>query len=107
MPPVNTSSPRYLDELLKGAYRVSSAKAQRYSDLPRSLHRWKWPILLSFLGFYLLRYLGRFDFSPVALLAKDDLELSHLEIGLGTVPLLWGLWLGALPDGRLAEVYGP
>ena len=92
--------------LLKGANRVSSAKAQRYSDLPRSYHRWKWRILLSFSGFYLFLYLGRFNFWPVAPLVKEDLGLNHLEIGLVTALLLWGFALGDLLHGRLAEIYG-
>ena len=73
---------------------MSSAKAQRYSDLPHSYHRWKWRILLSFSGFYLFLYLGRFNFWPVAPLVKEDLGLSHVEIGLVTALLLWGFGLG-------------
>ena len=92
--------------LLKGAHRVSSAKAQRYSDLPLSYHRWKWRIRLSFSGFYFFFCLGRFNFWPVAPLVEEDLELSHLEIGLVTVLLLWGIRLGALLHGRLRVFYG-
>jgi len=29
---------------------VSSARAERYSDLPRSYHRWKWRVLLDIAG---------------------------------------------------------
>ncbi|PKB78420.1 MAG: hypothetical protein BZY88_18435 [SAR202 cluster bacterium Io17-Chloro-G9] len=85
---------------------MSSAKAQRYSDLPRSYHRWKWRILLTFAGFYLFLYLGRFNFWPVAPLVREDLQLSHLEIGLINALLLWGFGLGDLVHGRLGEAYG-
>ena len=85
---------------------MSSAKAQRYADLPRSYHRWKWRVLLSFSGFYLFLYLGRFNFWPVAPLVKEDLQLSNLEIGLVTALLLWGFGLGDLVHGRLGEAYG-
>ena len=85
---------------------MSSAEAQRYSDLPRSYHRWKWRILLSFCGFYLFLYLGRFNFWPVAPLVQEDLALSHIEIGIINALLLWGFGLGDLVHGRLAEAYG-
>ena len=62
--------------------------------------------MLSFSGFYLFLYLGRFNFWPVAPLVKEDLDLSHVEIGLVTALLLWGFGLGDLIHGRLAEVYG-
>ncbi|MCI0797155.1 MAG: MFS transporter [Chloroflexi bacterium] len=85
---------------------MSSAEAQPYSDLPRSYHRWKWRILLSFCGFYLFLYLGRFNFWPVAPLVQEDLALSHIEIGIINALLLWGFGLGDLVHGRLAEAYG-
>ena len=85
---------------------MNGAEAQRYSDLPRSYHRWKWRILLSFCGFYLFLYLGRFNFWPLAPLVKEDLGLSHVEIGLINAFLMWGFGLGDLVHGRLAEVYG-
>ncbi len=85
---------------------MSTLDAQRYADLPRSYHRWKWRILLSFSGFYLFLYLGRFNFWPVAPLVKEDLGLTHVEIGLINALLLWGFGLGDLVHGRLAEAYG-
>jgi OPA family glycerol-3-phosphate transporter-like MFS transporter len=80
--------------------------AQRYSDLPREYHRWKWRVLLAFAFFYLFLYLGRFNFWPVAPLVKEELSLSHVEIGLINALLLWGFGLGDLVHGRLAETYG-
>ena len=85
---------------------MSGAEASRYADLPRSYHIFKWRVLLAFSGFYLFLYLGRFNFWPVAPLVKDDLGLSHFEIGLVNALLLWGFGLGDLVHGRLSEAYG-
>ena len=85
---------------------MSGVRALPYSELPRTYHRWKWRILLSFCGFYLFLYLGRFNFWPVAPLVQEDLALTHLEIGLINAMLLWGFGLGDLVHGRLAETYG-
>ena len=82
---------------------MSTLEAQRYVDLPKSFHRWKWRVLLVFAGFYVFLYLGRFNFWPVAPLVKGDLELSHIEIGIINALLLWGFGLGDLFHGRLAE----
>lgn len=97
------SSSSLIPESSSGKCRLT---AQRYSDLPQSYHRWKWRVLLAFAGFYLFLYLGRFNFWPVAPLAKEDLGLSHVEIGLITALLMWGFGLGDLVHGRLAESYG-
>ena len=88
---------------------MSSAKAERYSDLPRSYHLWKWRVLLAFAGFYLFLYLGRFNFWPVAPLVKDPIDglgISNVEVGIVNAMLLWGFGLGDLVHGRLAEAYG-
>ncbi len=85
---------------------MSGGEASRYADLPRSYHIFKWRVLLAFAGFYLFLYLGRFNFWPVAPLVKDDLGLSHFEIGLVNALLLWGFGLGDLVHGRLSEAYG-
>ena len=79
---------------------------QLYSDLPLSYHRWKWRVVLAFGAFYLFVYLGRFNFWPLAPLVKEELALSHIEIGLINAMLLWGFGLGDLVHGRLAESYG-
>ncbi len=81
-------------------------RAVSYHDLPPVYHRWKWRVLLSFAGFYLFLYLGRFNFWPTAPLVKDELDLSHLEVALITAMLLWGFGLGDLVHGRLSEAYG-
>lgn len=85
---------------------MNSAQAENYADLPRSYHIFKWRVLLAFAGFYLFLYLGRFNFWPVAPLVKEDLGLTHFEIGLINAMLLWGFGLGDLVHGRLSEAYG-
>ena len=88
---------------------MSSVQAQRYDDLPRSFHLWKWRVLLAFAFFYLFLYLGRFNFWPVAPLLKDPINglgLSNIEVGIINAMLLWGFGLGDLVHGRLAEIYG-
>ena len=67
---------------------MSGSEARPYADLPRSYHIFKWRVLLAFAGFYLFLYLGRFNFWPVAPLVKEDLGLSHFEIGLVNALLL-------------------
>ena len=85
---------------------MSDVRALPYSELPPRYHRWKWRVLLSFCGFYLFLYLGRFNFWPISPLVQEDLVLTHLEIGLINALLLWGFGLGDLVHGRLAEAYG-
>ncbi len=81
-----------------------------YGDSPdggqQSYVRWKWRGLLAFAFFYLFVYLGRFNFWPVSPLVKDELALTHVEIGMINALLLWGFGLGDLVHGRLAEAYG-
>ncbi|HIN05386.1 MAG TPA: MFS transporter [Dehalococcoidia bacterium] len=89
--------------------RLSSVKAQLYSELPKSFHQWKWRVLLAFSFFYLFLYLGRFNFWPIAPLVKDPIDglgLSNIEVGIINAMLLWGFGLGDLIHGRLAENYG-
>ncbi|PKB83061.1 MAG: hypothetical protein BZY88_03060 [SAR202 cluster bacterium Io17-Chloro-G9] len=88
------------------AGRGSPPSPQPYDALPAAYHFWKWRILVAFCAFYLFVYLGRFGFWPVAPLVKDDLSLSHIEIGIINALLLWGFGLGDLVHGRLAETYG-
>ena len=81
-------------------------RALPYSQLPPRYHRWKWQVLLAFAGFYLFLYMGRFNFWPAAPLVKEELNFSHVEIGLITALLLWGFGLGDLVHGRLSEADG-
>lgn len=77
-----------------------------YAHLPPSFHRLKWRVLLSFAGFYLFLYMGRFNLWPVAPLVKQDLHIDHRTLGWINALLLWGFMIGDLVHGRLAERYG-
>ncbi len=85
---------------------MTSADAVRYADLPSAYHTFKWRVLLSFCGFYLFIYLGRFNLSPVAHLVKEDLMLTNVEMGIVGALLFWGFGLGDLVHGRLSETFG-
>ena len=77
-----------------------------YDELPARFHRWRWQVLIAFCVFYLFVYTGRFNFWPASPLIKEDLALSHIEIGIINAMLLWGFMLGDLVHGRMAEAYG-
>lgn len=77
-----------------------------YSQLPPAYHYWKWRVLLSFVGFYLFLYLGRFNMWPLAPLVKQDLQIDHHTIGWINALMLWGFMVGDLVHGRLADRYG-
>ena len=77
-----------------------------YDELPTGYHRWKWQVLVAFCVFYFFVYTGRFNFWPTSPLIKEDLLLTHIEIGVINAMLLWGFMLGDLVHGRLAEAYG-
>ena len=85
---------------------MSTPEAKHYADILRSYNIFKWRVLLAFAGFYLFLYMGRFNFWPVAPLVKEDLGLTHFEIGLINAMLLWGFGVGDLVHGRLSEAYG-
>lgn len=72
----------------------------------KSYSFWKWKILIIFSIFYMTNYLGRFNFWPMAPLIREDLALSHLQIGLLNASVLWGFCMGDLVHGSLSEKYG-
>ena len=76
------------------------------SDLASDYDRWKLRALFAFTGFYLFVYMGRFSLWPAAPIIREDLDLSHVEIGVINAVLLWGFGAGDLVHGRLAEAYG-
>ena len=77
-----------------------------YSQLPPAYHRWKWQVLLAYMGFYLFIYMGRFNLWPTAPLVKHDLHIDHQTIGWINALLLWGFMVGDIVHGRLGEMYG-
>ena len=85
---------------------MATTSSKLPGTLPSDYQRWKWQVLLSFSGFYLFLYLSRFNFWPLEPIIKQDLHLTHLEIGLINALLLWGFGIGDLIHGRLAEAYG-
>lgn len=84
----------------------STPRTVPYAHLPALYHRWKWRVLLSYAGFYLFLYMGRFNLWPVAPLVKHDLHIDHQTIGWINALLLWGFMLGDLVHGRLGEMFG-
>ncbi len=77
-----------------------------FDQLPARYHRWRWQVLIAFCVFYLFVYTGRFNFWPTSPLIKEDLALTHIEIGIINAMLLWGFMFGDLVHGRMAEAYG-
>ena len=77
-----------------------------FDQLPAQYHRWRWQVLIAFCVFYLFVYTGRFNFWPTSPLIKEDLALTHIEIGVINAMLLWGFMFGDLVHGRMAEAYG-
>lgn len=84
----------------------STPQSLPYDQLPRRYHQWKWRVLLAYVGFYLVVYMGRFNLWPTAPLVKQDFGIDHQTIGLINALLLWGFMVGDLVHGRLGEVYG-
>ena len=99
----NKPSPTATDAASRAVYADGPLP---YGELPTSYHRWKWQVLVAFCVFYFFVYTGRFNFWPTSPLIKEDLLLTHIEIGVINAMLLWGFMLGDLVHGRLAEAYG-
>ena len=99
----NKPSPTATDAASRAVYADGPLP---YDELPTSYHRWKWQVLVAFCVFYFFVYTGRFNFWPTSPLIKEDLLLTHIEIGVINAMLLWGFMLGDLVHGRLAEAYG-
>ena len=68
--------------------------------------RWRHRILFSYAAFYLFVYMGRFNHWPAGPVIREELDFSHIEIGIINACLLWGFALGDFSHGRLAESYG-
>lgn len=50
--------------------------------------------------------MGRFNHWPAGPVIREDLDFTHVEIGIINACLLWGFALGDFTHGRIAEVYG-
>ncbi|MEE8045540.1 MAG: MFS transporter [Dehalococcoidia bacterium] len=71
-----------------------------------SLRQWRNRILLSYSTFYLFVYMGRFNHWPAGPIIREELDFTHIEIGIINACLLWGFALGGFTHGRIAEIYG-
>ena len=69
-------------------------------------HQWRNRVLFSYAGFYLFVYIGRFNHWPAGPVMREQLDFTHIELGIINACLLWGFALGGMTHGRIAEVYG-
>jgi OPA family glycerol-3-phosphate transporter-like MFS transporter len=63
-------------------------------------------VLFSYAAFYLFVYMGRFNHWPAGPVIREELDFTHVEIGIINACLLWGFALGDMTHGRIAEIYG-
>jgi len=63
-------------------------------------------VLFSYAGFYLFVYMGRFNHWPAGPVMREQLDFTHIELGIINACLLWGFALGGMTHGRIAEAYG-
>ena len=68
--------------------------------------RWRHRVLFSYAAFYLFVYMGRFNHWPAGPVIREDLNFTHIELGIINAFLLWGFAIGGFTHGRLAEAYG-
>ncbi|MBT4126661.1 MAG: MFS transporter [Chloroflexi bacterium] len=68
--------------------------------------RWRNRVLFSYSAFYLFVYMGRFNHWPAGPVMREQLDFSHVELGIINACLLWGFALGGMTHGRIAETYG-
>ena len=50
--------------------------------------------------------MGRFNHWPAGPVMREQLDFTHIELGIINACLLWGFALGGMTHGRIAEVYG-
>jgi OPA family glycerol-3-phosphate transporter-like MFS transporter len=68
--------------------------------------RWRNRVLFSYAGFYLFVYMSRFNHWPAGPVMREQLDFTHIELGIINACLLWGFALGGMTHGRIAEAYG-
>ena len=68
--------------------------------------RWRNRVLFSYAAFYLFVYMGRFNHWPAGPVMREQLEFTHVELGIINACLLWGFALGGMTHGRIAETFG-
>jgi sugar phosphate permease len=70
------------------------------------MRRWRNRVLFSYAAFYLFVYMGRFNHWPASPVMREQLDFTHVEIGIINACLLWGFAIGDMAHGRIAEAYG-
>ena len=68
--------------------------------------QWRNRVLFSYAGFYLFVYMSRFNHWPAGPVIREQLDFTHIELGIINACLLWGFALGGMTHGRIAEAYG-
>jgi sugar phosphate permease len=81
---------------------VTSISQQNQAEF----RRWRHRVLFSYAAFYLFVYMGRFNHWPAGPVIRQDLDFTHIELGIINACLLWGFAIGGFTHGRLAESYG-
>jgi len=83
------------------------ARVSAHNDtIQPEFHQWRNRVLFSYAGFYLFVYIGRFNHWPAGPVMREQLDFTHIELGIINACLLWGFALGGMTHGRIAEVYG-
>jgi len=75
-------------------------------DNQADMRRWRNRVLFSYAAFYLFVYMGRFNHWPAGPVIREELDFTHVEIGIINACLLWGFAIGDFSHGRIAEIYG-
>jgi len=70
------------------------------------MRHWRNRVLFSYAAFYLFVYMGRFNHWPAGPVMREQLDFTHIEIGIINACLLWGFAIGDMIHGRIAEIYG-
>ena len=68
--------------------------------------RWRNRVLFSYAAFYVFVYMGRFNHWPASPVMREQLDFTHVEVGIINACLLWGFAIGGMTHGRIAELYG-
>ncbi|MBH66023.1 MAG: hypothetical protein CL784_05870 [Chloroflexi bacterium] len=50
--------------------------------------------------------MGRFNHWPASPVMREQLDFTHVEVGIINACLLWGFAIGGMTHGRIAELYG-
>lgn len=90
---------------MAGTYKVHAVTSPTHTNQPE-FRRWRNRVLFSYSAFYLFVYMGRFNHWPAGPVMREQLDFTHVELGIINACLLWGFALGGMTHGRIAETYG-